>query len=195
MRQLIALPRKWLIVALLLGATALTGGLWASQASTSIEVTAGNPAAEGRIATVSSVATTPIFVTKGKKGKKGKDKEVTVKKILNVTLHRVTNIAAGHENHMSLRFYILNPQEVAQLLGSDKAILQLVVTDFSDETVVFADGTARAQDASVTLLPRGVPLGTTKLALRGDLQFPQGVPESTVLAPEDLETFLEVTQR
>ena len=80
MRQLMALPRKWLIVALLLGATALTGGLWASQASTSIEVTAGNPAAEGRIATVSPVATTPIFVTTGKKGKKGKDKEVRVKK-------------------------------------------------------------------------------------------------------------------
>ena len=48
---------------------------------------------------------------------------------------------------MSLRFYIINPQDMGQILGSDKAILQLKVTDFFDETVVFADGTARARDA------------------------------------------------
>ena len=96
---------------------------------------------------------------------------------------------------MSLRFYITNPQEMGQIFGSDKVILQLAVTDFFDETVVFADGTARARDALVTLLPRGVPSGTTKLTLRGDVQFLQGVPEDTVLTPEDLETFLEVTQR
>ena len=96
---------------------------------------------------------------------------------------------------MSLRFYIINPQDMGQIFGSDKAILQLKVTDFFDETVVFADGTARARDALVTLLPRGVPSGTTKLTLRGDVQFPKGVPEGTVLAPENLETFLEVTQR
>ena len=195
---------------LLLGATALTGSLWAGQISTSIAVTAGNPAAEGQIATVSSVATTPIVVTTGKKeegggkgggnggGKGGgeeEEKKVTIKKILNVTLHQVTNIAPGHENDMSLRFYIINPQEMGQIFSSDKAILQLKVTDFFDETVVFADGTARARDALVTLLPRGVPSGTTKLALRGDVQFPKGVPEGTVLTPENLETFLEVTQR
>ena len=43
----------------------LHGGLWAGQTSTSIEVTAGNPAAEGQIATVTSVATTPTVVTTG----------------------------------------------------------------------------------------------------------------------------------
>ncbi len=176
---------------LLLGATALTGSLWAGQVSTSIEVTAGNPAADGQIATVSSVATTPTVVTTGK----GKGKEVTVKKILNVTRHQVINIAPGHENDMSLRFYILNPQDMGQIFGSDKAILQLKVTDFFDETVVFAGGTVRARDALVTLLPRGVPSGTTKLILRGDVQRPEGAPEGTVLAPENLETFLEVTQR
>ena len=195
---------------LLLGATALTGSLWAGQISTSIAVTAGNPAAKGQIATVSSVATTPIVVTTGKKeegggkgggnggGKGGgeeEEKKVTIKKILNVTLHQVTNTAPGHENDMSLRFYIINPQEMGQIFSSDKAILQLKVTDFFDETVVFADGTARARDALVTLLPRGVPSGTTKLALRGDVQFPKSVPEGTVLTPENLETFLEVTQR
>ena len=180
---------------LLLGGTALTASLWAGQTSTRIEVTAGNPAADGQIATVSSVATTPTLVTTGKKSKKKEDKEATVKKILNVTLHQVTNIAPGHENDMSLRLYIVNPQEMGQIFGSDKAILQLKVTDFFDETVVFADGTARARDALVTLLPRGVPSGTIKLALRGDVQFPKGVPESTLLAPENLETFLEVTQR
>ena len=123
------------------------------------------------------------------------NKEATVKKLLNVTLHQVTNIAPGHENDMSLRFYILNPQDMGQIFASDKAVLQLKVTDFFDETVVFAKGTVRARDALVTLLPRGVPSGTTKLALRGDVQFPQGVPEGTVLALENLETFLEVTQR
>ena len=182
-----------MIIGLLLGTTALTGGLWAGQVSTSIEVTAGNPAAEGQIATVSSVATTPTVVTKEKK--KGKETEVTVKKILNVTRHQVINIAPGHENDMSLRFYIINPQEMDQIFGSDKALLQLAVTDFFDETVVFANGTARARDALVTLLPRGVPSGTTKLTIRGDVQFPQGVPEGTALTPENLETFLEVTQR
>ena len=69
------------------------------------------------------------------------------------------------------------------------------MTDFFDETVVFANGTARARDALVTLFPRGVPLGTTKLTLRGDVQIPQGVPEGTALTPENLETFLEITQR
>ena len=183
-----ALPQKWLIMGLLLGATALTGSLWAGQTSTSIEVTARNPGAEGQIATVSSVATTPTVV------KTGKNKTV-IKKILNVTLHQVTNITSGHENDMSLRFYIINPQDMGQMFGNDKAILQLAVTDFFDETVVFAGGTAQAEDALVTLLPRGVPSGTTKLALRGDVQLPGGVLEGTVLAPENLETFLEVTQR
>jgi len=194
MRRIPAPLKKWLIVGLLLGATALTGSLWAGQISTSIEVTAGNPAADGQIATVSSVATTPTVVTTGKK-KKDEEEEATVKKILNVTLHQVTNIAPGHENDMSLRFYIINPQEMGQIFGSDKAILQLKVTDFFDEAIVFADGTARARDALVTLLPRGVPSGTTKLTVRGDVQLPKGVPEGAVLAPENLETFLEVTQR
>ena len=171
---------------LLLGATALTGSLWAGQLSTSIEVTAGNPAAEGRIATVSSVATTPTLVTTG-------GKEATVTQILNVTLYQVTNIAPGHENDMSLQFSIINPQEMGQIFGSDKAILQLKVTDFFDETVVFAEGTAQAKDPLETLLPRGVPSGTTKLTLRGDVQFQKGVPEDTMFAPENLETFLEVT--
>ena len=197
MKPLPAPPKKWLIMGLLLGAAALTGSLWAGQLSTSIEVTAANPAADGQIATVSSVATTPIVVITGKKGKKKEDEEevAIVKKILNVTLHRITNIAPGHENDMSFRFYIINPQEMDQIFGSNKAILQLKVTDFFDESRVFADGTARARDALVTLLPRGVPSGTTKLAVRGDVQFPGGVPESTVLAPENLKTFLEITQR
>ena len=186
-----------MIIGLVLGATALTGSLWAGQTSTSIEVTAGNPAAEGQIATVSVVPTTPTVVTSGKGKGTGKkeEEEATVKKILNVTLHQVTNIAPGHENDMSLRFYIINPQEMGQIFSSDKAILQLKVTDFFDETVVFADGTARARDALVTLLPRGVPSSTTKLTLRGDVQFPGGVPEGTVFALGNLETFLEVTQR
>ena len=79
MRRLPAPLKKWLIMGLLLGATALTVSLWAGQASTSIEVTAGNPAADGQIATVSSVATTPIVVTTGKK-KEDEDQEVIVKK-------------------------------------------------------------------------------------------------------------------
>ena len=187
MRRLPVPLQNWLIMGLLLATTALMSSLWAVT-STGIEVTAGNPAAEGQIATVSSVATTPVVVTAGKD-------EATIKKILNVTLHQVTNIAPGHENDMSLRFYIINPQEMGQIFGSDKAILQLKVTDFFDATIVFANGTARARDALVTLLPRGVPSGTTELALRGNVQFPQGVPEGIALAPENLETFLEVTQR
>lgn len=140
--------KKWLIMGLLLGAAALTGSLWAGQLSTSIDVTAANPAADGQIATVSSVATTPIVVTTPKKngGRGGgtvagsgrseeereeEEEEAIVRKILNVTLHRITNIAPGHENDMSFRFYIINPQEMDQILGSNKAILQLKVTDFS----------------------------------------------------------------
>ena len=115
MRGLKSLPRKWVIIGLLLGTTAVTGSLWAGQISTSIKVTAGNPTANGQIATVSSVATTPTVVTKEKK--KGKETEVTVKKILNVTRHQVINIAPGHENEMSFRFYIMNPQDMDQIFG------------------------------------------------------------------------------
>ena len=113
-----------------------------------------------------------------------------------VSLYDITNIAIGHENNLSIRFFILNPHEMSLAFGSEKTFLELTVTDFSNPNEEFAAATASAEEAGVTLLPRGVPAGTTQLKIRGNIVIPGGrAGGAEQPAQKNLIIFVEVSQR
>lgn len=173
---------------LLLAATGLMGGLYAQSGTTAISITNANPAAGGRLATITEVASSASLVAKGNS-----------QRIQGVALYDITNIAPGFENSLTLRFYILNPQDIGLAFGSDNTFIELKVTDFSNPNIIYASGRAFKDMGSIILLPRGVPQGTTKLKLRGAVTIPGGrsggaqQPGQTSLATQ-LELSLEATQ-
>lgn len=93
-------------------------------------------------------------------------------RVQGVALYEITDIAAGQENSLVIRFFILNPHEMGPAFGSRNTFLELTVTDFSNPNTVYASATAWAENAAVTMLPREVPPGTTELKIRGGIVIP-----------------------
>ena len=176
-------PRWWWFAVLLLMATGLMGGLWAGGGTTSLTITAANSG--GSVATITQLASAASLVSKGNS-----------QRIQGVGLYDITDIASGFENSLTLRFYVLNPHEMGLAFGSEKTFLELSVTDYSNPNLVYAAATASTQAGSVTLLPRNVPAGTTKLKLRGDIVIPGGrAGGAKKPGSQPLKTLLETTQR
>ena len=146
--------------AMLLLATGLLGGLWAEGGTTGIAITAPN---NGKLATITELPQTASLGAKGNS-----------QRIQGVALYDITEIAPGFENSLTLRFYILNPHEMGLAFGADRTFLELSVTDFSNPNTVYASGRAHRERGTIALLPRGVPEGTTKLKLRGNIVIPGG---------------------
>lgn len=174
------------MVALLIAPTGLLGGLWAGGSNTGVAITAGGTG--GKMAIITKLPQTAALAARGNS-----------QRIQGVALYEITDIAPGFENSLTLRFYILNPHEMGLVFGADRTFLEISVTDYSNPNIVYASGTAHKEKGTIALLPRGVPIGTTQLKLRGNIVIPggrEGGSRQPGQQPLDiaLEIALEATQ-
>ena len=164
-------------------ATGLTGAVWAQTGTAKLSI--ASPTASGRVARTTATKATASLKARGNSGKNQ-----------GATLYEITDIARGFENKLTVRLYVLNPEEMGLAFGEDRTELELTVTDFSDPNIVYASATASADKARVTLLPRGAPAGIDRLKLRGSIVIPGNRAKGAEEPKQpNLDIFVEVSHR
>ena len=171
----------WLAAVVLLAGTGVTGGLYAQSGAGSVAIALGN-SGSGRIGTVTALNPLEFTLPNG-----------NAQKIQGLDLYDITNIDAKFLNRLTLRLYITNPQDMGSIFNNPNAFLEVTVTDPGDPNAVYASATMTRQQASVALMPRGVPGGTTGLKVRSSITVPGGRPPGRQASVGSLTTLLEMS--